>query len=241
MASVGGHLGGGASILKRYKVGVTFANAGIVAATEGDTPLNGFAPPSTTVATDSPGLAIDTGTYSATQGATHAEGLVTVEARPDLIIRALMSGGAAEGTALTLLSNTLASTDGLLVTDADVGTADMVSGTIWCISGANVSQARKITAHSSATSMTVTVAFLNDIAVGDQFLWCPYSVGGDGTATTDGGGNVQFTTLFTQADGAIASGTGASEVVYWLELNGRSDSYVQFLNGDHLFSGVNTV
>ncbi|MDP3766558.1 MAG: hypothetical protein Q8S13_00955, partial [Dehalococcoidia bacterium] len=193
------------------------------------------------VATDSPGLGIDTGTYSATQGATHAEGLVTVEVRADLIIRALMSGGAAEGTALTLLSNTLASTNGLLITDADIGTADLVGGSIWCISGANVGQSRKITAWSSAVSATVTVAFLNDIAVGDEFLFTPVNVGGDGTDTTDGGGNIQFTTLFTQMDGAITTGTGASEVVYWLELNGQRDSYVQFLNGDHLFSGVQTV
>ena len=238
---VGGHLGGGASILKRYKLGSTVANAGIVLATEGDTPINGFSPPTTTVATDSPGLAIDTGTYSASQSATHAEGLVTCEVRADLIIRALMSGAAAEGTALTLLSNTLASTDGLLITDADVGAADMVSGTIWCLSGANVGQSRKVTTHTASVSMTVTVAFLNDIAVGDEFLFIPYSVGGDGTATTDGGGNVQFSTLFTQADATIASGTGASEVVYGLELNGRGDSYVLFLNGDHLFSGVQTV
>jgi hypothetical protein len=241
MPSVGGHVHGGGSVLKRLKLGTSVSNAGIVLATEGDTPINGFSPCTTTVATDSPGLATDTGTYSASQGATHAEGLVTVEVSPDLIMRALVSGGAAESTALTLLSNTLASTDGLLVTDADVGTADMVSGTIWCISGANVGQSRKITAHSSAVSFTVTVAFLNDIAVGDTFLWVPYSVGGDGTATTDGGGNVQFTTLLTQADGAIASGTGTGQAVYGLELNGRTDSYVLFINGDHLFSGVNTV
>jgi hypothetical protein len=238
MATIAGYLHGGGGLKKRYKLGVTVIR-GVLLASEGDNPLNGFGPATTTTALDSPGVSLDAGTYSTTQA--DPEGLVSVEVRPDAIIRMLMSGGATEGTALTVLSNTSASSGGTLVTDADVGSNSMISGTLWGLTGANVGQSRKITAHSSGSTMTVTVPFDRGIAVGDEFLFSPWSVGGDGTDTTDGGGNVQFTTLLTQADATIASGTGASEVVYDLELNGRSDSYVLFINGDHLFSGVQTV
>ncbi len=231
-----GHLCGGGSVIRNYKIGATFADPGIVA-------INGTAgiiPCTTTDFADTPGLALNTATYSTAQGATHAEGLVRVSVRPDLIIKALMSGGATEGTVLTLLSNTSASTDGLTITDADVGSNDMDSGTVWCVSGANVGQSRLITTHTGSTSFAVTVAFLNDIAVGDEFLFCPWGMQGAGGAGDDGVGNVQTSTLFTQADASIASGTGGVATVVDLELNGRTDSYVLFVLQDHIF-GVATV
>lgn len=229
-----GHLAGGAGVHRRYKIAATIANAGIPAIAATD--AVGLRPATTTSFADSPGLILDTGTYSASQGATHAEGLVTVSVRPDLVIKALMSGGATEGTALTVLANTVASTDGLTITDADVGTADMVSGTVWGLSGANVGQSRVITTHNSATDFAVTVAFLNDIAVGDEFLFCPWSMVGTGGGGIDGVGHVQATTLFTQANAAIASGTGGAAVVVDLELNGRTDSAVLFILQDHQFN-----
>ena len=225
-----GHLCGGAGLQRRYKIGATFVNAGIVA-------INGVAgviPPTTTDFLDSPGLGLDTGTYSTTQG--DAEGLVTLSVRPDLIIKALMSGGATEGTALTLLSNTAADAAGLTVTDADVGADDMDSGTVWCIGGANVGQSRLITTFTGSTSLAVTVPFLQDIAVGDEFLLCPWGMQGAGGAGDDGVGNLQTSTLFTQADATIASGTGATVVVVDLELNGRTDSHVLFINQDQHFN-----
>ena len=232
-----GHLGGGAGVHRRYKIAATIANLGIPAIAATD--AVGLRPATTTSFADSPGLILDTATYSAAQSATHAEGLVTVSVRDDVIIKALMSGAAAEGTALIVLSNTAASTDGLTITDADVGTADMVSGTVWGRSGANVGQSRVITTHTGSTSFGVTVAFLNDIAVGDEFLFCPWSMIGTGAASLDGVGNVQATTLFTQANAIIASGTGGRATVVDLELNGRSDSSVLFILGDQQF-GVDT-
>jgi len=221
------HLSGGAPLLKRIKIGASFANAGIVT-------INGTAgviPSTTTDFADTMGLALDTATYSSSQGASHAEGLVTVDVRPDAVIRALMSGGATENTQLTQLVNTSASTDGLTVTDADVGSADMVSGTVWCTKGANVGQSRAIATHNASQDFVVTVPFINDIAVGDEFLFCPYNEAG----LTDGAGNVQTSTLFTQADASIASGTGGLATVVALELNGRGDSYVLMQLGDHVF------
>lgn len=230
-----GHLCGGAGLQKRFKIAVTIANAGIPGIAVTNTV--GIRPASTTSFADTMGLILDTATYSATQG--DAEGVVTVSIRPDLIVKALMSGAAAEGTALTLLSNTTASAAGTVITDADVGTADMVSGTVWCITGANVGRNRIITTHSASTSFTVTVPFQQDLAVADEFLFCPWATFGTGAADLDGVGNLQTSTLFTQADATIASGTGAEAVAIDLELNGRSDSAVLFVFRDHQLN-VNT-
>ena len=165
-------------------------------------------------------------TYSATQGDT--EGMVRVIVNPDAIIRALMSGGAAAGTALVLLSNTAASAGGTLITDADVGTASMDDGIVWCISGANVGQSRKITTFTSATSITVTVPFRRAIAVSDEFLQVPYL-----PLTTRA---IQITTNLLEANAVIAVGTGGNATVVEVILNGRSDSYVHFIARDHIFN-----
>lgn len=233
-----GHLCGGGSYIRTYKIGASFANLGVIAI-DGTA---GVIPCTTTDFGDTPGLALNTATYSTTQG--DAEGLVRVSVRPDLIVKGLMSGGATEGTALTVLSNTLAETAGTIVTDADVGSSDMDSGTLWCTAGANVGQSRIITTHTSGTSFTVTVPFLNDIAAGDEFLFCPWAEQGSGAGGSDGVGNVQTTTLFTQADASIASGTGGVATVVYLDLNfgpdARTQSAVHFVLTDHMF-GVATV
>lgn len=224
-----GHLHGGAAILRRVKIGASFATRGVPSRYLAANP-SGITPGSTTVFADSLGLAEDTGVYSATQG--DVEGLVTVDLRPDTILKALMSGAAAGGTALTLLVNTLAETDGLTITDADVGTADIVSGTVWRHPGG---ESRKITTFTSAVSVAVTVPFLADIALNDEFLFCPWTIFGDGAADHDGVGNVQGTTNVDQANASIASGTGGAAVIFDLELEGRSDSYVLFTLQDHQY------
>lgn len=219
---------------KKYKLGATMANAGI-------TMIGGIAantanviPCTTTNNTESFGFALDTGTYSTTQG--DAEGLVTLDISPDLIIKALMSGGATEGTALAILTNTSASSGGTLVTAANVLAADADGGTVWCISGNNVGQSRTISAETASTSVTVLVPFPRAIAVNDTFLMSPWSAGGDQAASGgDGAGRVQTTTLFTQADATIATGTGQTVAVVEQELNGVSDSYVYFVNMENVY------
>ena len=233
-----GHLCGGASLRKRYKIGATIATAGIPVISDGTT-FAGIVPCTTTNLDFTHGLGLDTGTYSTVQG--DAEGLVTVSVRPDLIVRALMSGGATAGTALTLLSNTAASAGGTVVTDTDVSANDMTGGTLVCISGGNVGESRMITADTASVSATVTVPFPRAIAVGDEFFMIPYALMGDGTATTDGNSNLQTTTLFDQADASIASGTGGQVSVVELELNGRSDSYVLFVLDAHVHSAASAM
>ena len=225
--------GAGAAHFIKLKVGASISNIGTIAVAD----TGGLAeviPTITTAFTDAWGVSLDTATYSTTQAdVTTADRQVTVDARPDSIIRARMSGTSVTGANLVLLSNTAASAGGTVITDADVGTADMTSGTVWCITGANVGHSRLISTHSSGTSFTVTVPFPRAIAVGDEFLFCPYSHLG-GAGARDGAGNVQATaTDFLDADGAIASGTGGVVAVTELQLNGRADSYVLFVLQDH--------
>ena len=226
-----GHLSGGASLLKKLKLGAAMADPGIVMIA-GVTTAVGVIPCTTTSFANAYGLAQDEGTYSSTQGA--AEGLCTVNVRPDAIIRARMSGGATEGTALTTLINTAASAGGTLITDADVGSNDFDGGIVWCTKGNNVGHSRSVTAHSAATSVTVTVPFPRAIAVGDEFIVIPYNWVGTGAAGADGPMAVQTSTLFTEADASIAAGTGGEVSVIDLELNGASDSYVLFKLRDHV-------
>lgn len=214
---------GGGALVRKYKTGAAIAKGVMTLENAG----GGLLPCTTTSAIGSYGLSLDAGTYSTTQG--DVEGTVSVDIKPHNVIRAKISGGATEGTSMTVLSNTAAETAGTTVTDADVGTADMDSGTVWRLVADNQpsDESRIITTHNSATDFVVTVPFLQDIAAADEFLFAPYSIG------TDGNGNVQTTTAFTEADGSIASGTGTVAVVVDLLTRGKDNSYVEFLNADH--------
>ena len=225
-----GHWGSQAPRWQKLKLGAAQANAGIVMIGGAGTSV-GVIPSTTTSFLAAYGLSEDRGIYSTTQGDT--EGLVTVDTNPNLIIRALMSGGAAEGTVLVTLSNTSASAGGTVISDTDVLAADADGGIIWCISGANVGFSRSITSMTASVSATVTVPFPRAIAVGDTFLMIPYNMAGTGAAGADGPGFLQTSTLFTQADATIASGTGGEVSVVDLQLNGASDSYVLFVLRDH--------
>lgn len=232
---VAGHLSGGASLLKRMKLGAAAVDPGIVMIGGATTSL-GVIPSTTTSFANAYGLAIDEGVYDATPTAAETgEGLVTVDVRPDLIIQALLNQGATESTALTVLQTTSASAT--VMTDADVGTPDMDGGMIWCISGGNVGQSRSITAFSAGVSLTITVQFLNTMATGDRYLFTPFNIAGTGTGGADGCGFMTTSTLFTQADNSAAAGSSAEISVVDLLLNDRTNSYVQFKLRDHVHHG----
>ena len=229
----GGHICGGAPYQTKFKIGATIANVG-VPVIDGTA---GVIPCTTTDAADTPGLGLDTAAYTTTQATLLTQGneyFVTVSRRPDLIIRARMSGAATDGTALTTLTNTAASAGGTTITDAgEVGTASMATGTIWCTGGNNKGQSRIITTFNSASDEVVTVPFTRAIAVGDTFHQCPWA-----KEPGAGAGNVQATTLFTEADALIVAGTGLVATVVDLEMNGPLDSYVTFILADHVFGAV---
>ena len=228
-------LSGGVGAYKKYQVNETVANIGapmVFPPASGA----GVALATTTGAADFVGCSEDTVTYVTAQqtDGTSAERLVSLCVSPDAVWIALMSGGATEGTALTLYPVTTASADGLAVT---TGTAwnspTMDEGVVWGYDGANPLQARKITSVSG-TAGTVTVAFDRDTVVGDNFLRAPY--------WPTQGATVQLTTNLYQVDASIAVGTGAQFKPVELILKdrngeGRTKSYLLCMSTDHVFSG----
>ena len=180
---------------------------------------------------------LDTAVYSTTQGtgSSSAERLVSVIINPDAILRARMSGGATEGTALAQHVVTAQDTAGTTITTGTVwNNPDMDEGVAWCYSGANVGQARKIV-DADGTTATLLIPFDRTIEIGDVFLRAPYAL--------MQGYAVQLTTNFYEADASIVVDTGAGfKVIDW-ELNDLSNdgtlkSYIEMLPTDHWLSSV---
>lgn len=226
-----GHLSGGASLLKKLKLGKAVTSTGTIAIAGATTEV-GIIPCGTTSFANAYGLTNDAATYSSTQGAT--EGIVTVNVRPDQIIRARMSGGATDGTVLVSHTNTSASAGGTTLTASTLSAQDMDGGIIWCISGNNVGLSRSITAFTASTSCVVTVPFPRAIAVGDIFLATCYNWVGTGAGGADGPMAVTTSTLLLEANADAASGSGGDVSVVDLELNGASNSYVLFKLRNHV-------
>lgn len=223
-------LNGGAPLAMKFQVNETLANAGIVVL-EPAAGTAGVAISTTTSWANAVGVTLDTATYVTAQqtDGTSAEREVNVIISTDAVFRALMSGGATEGTALTLYDVTTASTTGLdIVTGDDFSNWD--EGVIWAYDGANVGQKRRITV-GDATDASVTVAFDQDTVVGDNFMVAPYWFLGDAQT-------VQPTTNLYQADTSIVVGTGGAAKVIDMELRdlsgeGRTKSQVLFILDDH--------
>lgn len=128
------------------------------------------------------GITLDSGVYSATQGDT--EGVVSVAINPDAVYGLKMVGNNGNGQ-LSITTNSVAETAGTVVTittgDPVPNSPTMDEGYLVCVAGANVGQTRKITSVS-ATAITVTVPFSNDIALNDVFIavpWSPFDVAGN--------------------------------------------------------------
>lgn len=229
-----GLLSGGAPVIKKYQTAVTVAREGVpMLISAGNTA--GLAVATTTSAADLAGLALDTATYTTTQGSgsSSAERLLSVIINPDLIFKARLSGGATEGTALTLYDVTTASAGGTAVTTGDEWSSPTYDeGVVWGYDGANVSQVRKITSVS-ATAGTVTVPFDYATVVGDNFLRAPLWPMGTTTA--------QLSTNLTEVDATIAVGTGGAWLTIDLALGdigseGRTKSYCFLVAGDHFLN-----
>lgn len=227
--------GVGEARVMTFKLGAAVA-ANIVVTVDSSADVGEAIACTTTTAADALGLTLSSGTYSATQGDT--EGTCEVIVNPFGVIRAKACGAATENTALSaatksVLTNTLASTTGVLITDAtNVGTASFDGGLIYCLTGANAGKSRVITSVVSATSNTVTVPFPSTIAVGDKFLTLPWCRNGVA---------VQTTTAFTQANAIIATGTGIPGSVVDIEIptpvnTTTPEAYVYFILQDHFYN-----
>ena len=228
---VSGLLSGGAPVIKRYQVTETFGYAGEYAMI-GATSEAGVNEGTTTASNDAVGVTLDTATYSTTQGtgASSAEALVSVVINPDQIVRARMSGGATDGTALSAVTVTTASSGGTAVTTAaEWSSPTYVDGTVWGLTGANVGQHRKITSVSS-TAGTVLVPFDYATVVGDTFLRIPIHPM-DSIV-------VQVCTNITEVDMSAAISGDSELVCIDLDLNGTLDSYAYFVFGDHILNPI---
>lgn len=231
---------GGSPVAKKFKINATMATAGVpvVIGTAGDAGLKLAA---ITSGVDFVGVTLDTGTYSATQG--DAEGVVTVIINPSAAWRMHCSGTATAGTQLTLTTNITASAAGTVITktgatgagDPDPNSPEMDEGVAVCVGGANVGQTRKITS-TGATSATVTVPFLADIAVGDQFIIVPW------TPVDLAANNIALTSNLAEAQQDVAVGTGVAVRCIELEIDfssvqdARNNFYIFGLIDDHILN-----
>ena len=221
--------------IRRYQVAATASNAGtpfLVPAGSG----SGIVAATTTGAAKAVGVSVDTsGTYVTAQQTANAdtERTVGLIINPFAVFKMLMSGGAAEGTAMVLHTAASGGSDGLsIVSDVNTDSPELDEGTCYCISGANVGISRKITSNST-TTMTFTVAWPRDVAAGDLFIVAPYNPL-QGIA-------LQLTTNLYQADASIAVGTGAAFKTIELTWGGdeaRTNSYVHAMLANHVLSAV---
>lgn len=197
---------------------------------------------STTSAVDFLGVFVESITYSTTKAdfdgfVQGEEGTVMVDVDPFAVWAFRASGGSTAGTALNstspanIVTNTLASTVGTLVTAGEVGGAGAtkLGGLLIGYTGNNAGQRRRITTYTADTSMAVTVPFPFTIAAGDKFLSFPWSKAGQ---------KMQFTgTPFTEADATIAVGAGADFAIFDIVADiVTTESYVQVIARDHNYN-----
>jgi len=175
---------GGDPVIKKLHIGGDIA-AGVIAIMDGT--FKGFAIPQPAATNaDGLGVSLDSGVYAV---ATPVQNSIIIN--PLAVYRGRVSGTAAGGGLLSaastnVLTNTLASATGVLVTAAATGTTELAGGTIFCLTGANAGLRRPILSYVASTSVTVTLQFPNAIAVGDKFVVVPVSpVGHFHTATTN--------------------------------------------------------
>lgn len=225
---------GGSNVVKKYKVAASHAVGIILIRTAAD--AGGLSTSTTTSTANAVGLTLDQGmaaaaggtvAYSTTQG--NQEAIYGVIINPDAVLRAQMVNGAT-GTTATVRTVTSASTPGTTITTGDDWSSPTQDeGTVWCVSGANVGQSRKITSVGT-TASTVTVPFLYTIAVGDTFLYHPLFPG-EVAITLD--------TPLTHARHDLTK-TGAALTLVDNDLSGTGDSFMHLLSQDHAFSGAIT-
>lgn len=223
--------GGSTACIKKHQVAASNTVLGVpyIALAAGET---GIKLASTTGAADFLGVNIDAaGTYVTAQQTDSADTLRTTKiiVNPHACYRALLSGGAGDGTAMTLYTAVSGGSDGLtIVTDnSNVASPDTDETIIYCLTGANMGRYNKVTTASSAT-WTFIRAWPSDVAAGDTFM--------TGAGTPCQTVALTLNTSLTQIRGDLAP-TGAA--FSWVDLlfNDRTSSYAFIISGDSWFSG----
>jgi hypothetical protein len=250
MARAIGSLVGGKDYLADYFVSAAVTVSQILVREATASNAGEAADPTTTTATDCLGCATDQATYTATPTQNPGafwpptsgtlENLVRIEVNPFAIYRFPISGGATAGTALSngasgagrniLIISTAGSKTVLTAagTTGNSGTNDLSGGLVIGKSGANVGQIRKLVSHVDNTSDTVTVGFLNNTVLNDMFIKVPF-----GRSVQ----RIQMTSDFTQANGVIATGTGAFFRVLNVVFDEQNSlAWVDAVSGDHMYN-----
>lgn len=218
---------GSAPILRRYDIGATISRLGVplVIPAAGQA---GIVPGTTTAANGFVGVSLETGTFATAQNADGSDPAVstTVNINPNSVFRAKLSGTAVSGGALVIETEDTGSTTGLVVTTGTNFTSPtMDEGVIWGLTGNNTGIVRKITSVG-VTAVTVTIAFPNDIAIGDTF-----AVGNFHLLDT------QSVTLTTELDEinttAAVSASAAEFIVTQGIFEGTTDSFIDIKPRDH--------
>ena len=222
--------GGSTAVMKKYQVAATNTTLGVpylVDASNG----TGIVLASTTGAANALGVNVDAaGTYVTAQqtGGADTQRLTTVIINPTAVYRALLTGDASDGTALTLYTASSGGSDGLtIVMTASVASPDMDESYFYCLSGVNQSKARKCTSTSTTTA-TFQVAWPIDVVANDTFI--------SSACTPTQTVALTLNTSLTQVRGDLAT-TGAAFTVVEQLFNDRTSSYVFIMFGDHALTG----
>ena len=223
---------GGDPVIKKLHIGGDIA-AGVIAIMDGT--FKGFAIPQPAATNaDGLGVSLDSGVYAV---ATPVQNSIIIN--PLAVYRGRVSGTAAGGGLLSaastnVLTNTIASPTGVLVTAAATGAVELAGGTIFGLTGANAGIRRPILSYIAATSVTVTLQFPNAIAVGDKFVVVPVSpVGHWHNATTN----------LLEINGIVAVGAavlaGGVDVELELPINSTNpEVYYDYVLQNHLLNPI---
>lgn len=228
---------GNQPVIHKYQIGEAMAVAGVPVEIETLANIHGLQMCETTTCVDAVGVTMDAqatrNTAQQTDGSDPSV-YVSVIVSPGAVYHADLSGGATSGTALTAVTNTAASTDGLTLTSS-LGTA-YDDGYVWGATGANVGlpSLRKATAVDGSTA-TFIVAQRYDIAVNDTYYGATF-----GPATDAG---IQLTTTLEEIDAtADLQGTDNLRCVFLhakdaAEAANGQRSWAEIILYDHIFSG----
>jgi hypothetical protein len=225
-------LGGGAPVVKKFIVDSAAAVlAGVPVISNMETAdADGIIVVGATAAAGILGVTLDGGTTTAAQvGSTDNAAYASVVINPDAVIRARLNGGATEDTALTVITTSTASTDGLKPCNC---TDEFL---VWGYSGLNAGYVRRATAAA-----TVVIAMPFNCSVGDEFL----------ETSTVPAEATQWPVITTNATQVNAAGAVDADIDNFTVVenilrdkngDGRNKSYTFMVPACHAFGQVGTL